>query len=365
MQLTPQEMRSAHFFAGCGGDIHGMKQAGWSPSLAVELKPARCTTLRANHPGLKVVEGPIQNFTLDQYPAEPLLLTFLTFPCDNYTLAANVHGHWKGDQLYLEALREIVLRYPEIVVIENVLGLLKFRRVIETFRCLPLYYTTECILMGEDFTHQKKARVFLILTRQPFAFPDITAYAAPRPGCCLGDYLEYDAPLPPIPPYIYTRLDGERYRDRSIIYDPCRIEPVNLFTNIGRDRSLFLVLDPRAPRGVRPFTVREVANLHGFHHDYQFLGSLNERYDMVVDSVMPLMARAIGLAINDYLASIPALADRPSSLGYRELISPQRKRQQMEEALTILREPTQGDWSSWPREVKKVSLWDTDLSSAA
>ncbi len=276
MQLDQQQKRSAHFFAGCGGDICGLLLAGWLASLAVEVNPWRCKTLRANYSGsgLQVFEGSIQTFTLDQYPPEPILLTFLTFPCDHYTLAANMHGKWTGDSLYLEALREVVLRYPEVVVIENVLGMRKFKRVMETFQVLPFYHCTEFTLFGEDFTHQKKARVFLILTRQPYTFLPLEAYRQPRRGVCLGDYLEMEAPLPPIPPYIYTRLDGKTYRDRPRIYDPEQTDPVNLFTNYGRDRSLFLVRDERAPRKVRPFTLREVANLAGFPSSYQFVGPL-------------------------------------------------------------------------------------------
>jgi DNA (cytosine-5)-methyltransferase 1 len=359
MQLDPQQKRSAHFFAGCGGDIWGMMMAGWVATLAIEINKWRCKTLRANyaHRGLQVIEGPIQAFTLDQYPATPLLCYFMTFPCDHYTLAANVHDKWSGDALYLEALREIVLRFPEIVVVENVLGMRKFKRVMETFRALPFYQCTEFTLFGEDFTHQRKARVFLILTRQAYAFPSLESYRQPRPGACLGDYLDMDAPLPDIPPYIYTRLGGRAYRDRPRIYDPVQVEPVNLFTNYGRDRSLFLVRDERAPRKVRPFTVREVANLHGFPRDYQFVGPLNESYDMIVDSVMCFMARAIGLALDDYLAFIPHLADPPQSLGHREVLSPRQKRHQMEEAMAILQETAQDGWGEVPKNALQLQLW--------
>lgn len=358
MQLDPQQKRSAHFFAGCGGDMCGMTMAGWLPTLAVEVNPWRCKTLCANYgqQGLRVFEGPIQTFTLDQYPKEPLLCYFITFPCDNYTLVANVHGKWTGDNLYLEALREVVLRYPEVVIIENVLGLRKFKRVMETFQALPLYQCMVFLLYGEDFTHQRKARVFLILTRQPFRFPALESYRQPRRGACLGDYLEMDAPLPPIPPYIYTRLEGKAYRDRPRIYDPAQVEPVNLFTNYGRDRSLFLVQDERAPRKVRPFTVREVANLHGFPPLYPFLGPLNESYDMVVDSVMPPMAHAIGLAVNDYFAAISRLADIPQSLGCSDGPS---LHAQLNEARAILRSSSpQPDFQDFFRkDVLQLQLW--------
>ena len=339
MLLQAQEKRSAHFFAGCGGDVCGMSMAGWWPALAVEVNPHRCRTLRLNFPGLLVYEGPIQGMTLADYPAGRILAFFMTFPCDNFTLAANVHGHWTGDSLYLEALREVVLYGPEFVAIENVWGMRKFRRVMETFRALPNYYCTEFLLHGEDFTLQRKTRVFMILHRQPFAFPPLEQYRLPRPGNRLRDYLEMDGPVPDIPPYVYTRMEGGRYRDRSRIYDPEQEEPVNLFTNIGRDRSLFLVRDARCPRGVRPFDVREVANLHGFPRGatpYQFCGPLGERYDMVVDSVMPLMAYVLGQAANAYFAAIPALADPPKPLGYREV--PSQRKQQLAEAQAIVSE---------------------------
>ena len=117
---------------------------------------------------------------------------------------------------------------------------------METFQALPLYYCTECVLYGEDFSLQRKARVFLILHRQPFLFDDIAAVQLPRLGYRLADYLEQDEPLASIPGYVYTRLDGG-YRDLPKIYDPQQEQPVNLFTNYRRDRSLFLVKDATRP----------------------------------------------------------------------------------------------------------------------
>jgi DNA (cytosine-5)-methyltransferase 1 len=353
MDIITVPRSSAHLFAGCGGDISGLKRAGWQPRLAVEMDAHRCRTLRHNHPGLKVVEGPIQRLTLADYPAEPLPFFFLTFPCDHYTVATNVHGTWTGDSLYLEALREVILRMPELVCVENVWGMRKFKRVMETFRALPLYHCTELVGYGEDFTLQRKKRLFLLLHRQPFAFPPLDHYApASRSAERLADYLEGAIPSPVIPPYIYRRLDGG-YRDRPIIYHPERTAPVNLFTNYGRDRSLFLVTDPRCPRGVRPFHVREVANLHGFAPSYQFLGPLGACYDMVIDSVMPPMAHAIGQAANDYFRAIPRLAEIPRALGFRSVLSQRSCEAELEEARHVLQAPEPLD----PQTTRQLALW--------
>ncbi|GCE46286.1 DNA (cytosine-5)-methyltransferase 1 [Thermosporothrix hazakensis] len=353
MQLS--SLPTAHLFAGAGGDICGFQRTGWlRPTFAVEINRHRCRTLRVNHPGLRIFEGPIQAMTLADYPRHPLPCFFVTFPCDHYTVAAAIHQQWHGDVLYLEALREIILHYPEVIVIENVWGFRKFRRVIETFRALPLYHCTELLVHGEDFTLQRKKRVFLLLHRQPFRFPPIEQYACPRSRQRLRDYLDLESPPPPIPAYVYARLDGN-YRDRPVIYDPEQTAPVNLFTNYRRDRSLFLIKDPRCPRGVRPFSVREVSNLHGFPASYQFLGPLGEAYDMVIDAVMPPVAQAIGMALRDSFQAIERLADVPRSLGYRDMASPRERQEELQEALRIVQAPDPID----PKATQQLPLWET------
>lgn len=178
------EKRAAHLFAGCGGSVCGMEQAGWRGVFAVEVDGDRCNTLRHNFPEMKVWEGPIQQMTLSAWPRSVPVHVY-TWPCQYYTVGANIHGMWRGDALYLEALREAVLLWPEIIVVENVLGMRKLPRVMETWRHLPLYHTTEFEVRGESFTLQKKARVFLILHRQAYTFKPLECYAPTMAGVTL------------------------------------------------------------------------------------------------------------------------------------------------------------------------------------
>jgi DNA (cytosine-5)-methyltransferase 1 len=298
--------RVAHIFAGCGGSACGMELAGWHGAFAVEVDRDRCQTLRHN----------FSQMTLASWPQD-IPVHFYTFPCTNYTHAANVHDHWRGDSLYLEALREAVLLWPEVIVIENVLGMRKFPRVMETWRNLPHYHATEFEVHGESFTLQKKARLFLILHRQRFDFKPLESYAPPQPRLRLHDYLDEQADVP-VAPYILKRLAGA-YRDVPIVYEPGQHTPVNLFTNYKRDRSNFLL---RTASGVRPFSVREVARLHGFPESFHFAGSLNSQYAQIIDSVMVPVAQAVGLALNDYFAAIPGLAEQPKPHGHRVVVSP-------------------------------------------
>jgi site-specific DNA-cytosine methylase len=78
MQLTETFQRSAHIFAGAGGDMCGFSLAGLSPAFAVEINRYRCQTLRLNYPQCTIFEGPIQQMILANYPAGLIPIFFIT-----------------------------------------------------------------------------------------------------------------------------------------------------------------------------------------------------------------------------------------------------------------------------------------------
>ena len=51
----------------------------------------------------------------------------------------------------------------------------------------------------------------------------------------------------------------------------------------------------------RTITVREAARLQSFDDDFEFLGSVTDQYKMVGNAVPPMFAKAIALALNDFI----------------------------------------------------------------
>ncbi|SVC91935.1 uncharacterized protein METZ01_LOCUS344789, partial [marine metagenome] len=54
-------------FAGCGGLSLGLEWAGFEVLLANEKHPDACTTYRANHPHVDLLQGEIQDVTNDEF----------------------------------------------------------------------------------------------------------------------------------------------------------------------------------------------------------------------------------------------------------------------------------------------------------
>ena len=356
MHLQSNERVCLNLFSGPGG-MEYIRAAGWCSTDFVEYDKHACATLRANFPDGKVHECDIRTLRVRDYTRRYFPVHLYTFPCDRYSEYSNVWGQQDADDLHLHCLRNTVLLWPEIIIVENVLGMRKFPVIMELYRNLPHYQTTELIVWGEDFTLQRKSRVFLILHRQAFGFPSLEDFPQHhtiplpvllvRPGRKLRDYLDDPSiPGPEMRPYIEKRLTGshpslseKKYRDTPKLYDPDQESPINLPTNYSRDRGVALVADPRYECGYRPFSVRELARLHGFPDNHNFAGPMTSQFSQVLDSVMPPVAYALGVLLNHYFEAIESLMPQPKSLGYHYVKT--RRNARMAPTDHLLQHPSQ------------------------
>lgn len=277
------------FFCGAGLALIGLEQAGCRMVESNEIDADCCATLRRNF-AHKVNEADIrQKLVLDGGPAADFYL--FTFPCDRYSMIAEIHDCRTGDELYLHALRHTAVKPPEVFVAENVPGMLKFPVVMETLTKLPGYHVTVfSSVQTELWLPQRRERVIVFASRRPFAWSAPRA-AARRPS--LGQILERE-PDVTIPPYVYKRLRGS-YRDMPIISDPARgdVAPTCV-AHYGKDRSTRLVKDRRFRGGVRPYSVREYARLQGVPDWFEFCGSNSSAYTQIGNGIPVDMARWIG-----------------------------------------------------------------------
>ena len=288
MQITAKS-----YFSGAGGMDLGIEESGINIIESYEIDKKCCDTLRKNFKH-HVNESDITQITvLDQNDADVYIGTF---PCTRYSTIADISGTRTGDDLFLHFFRHIALAQPEMYVVENVPGMLKFKVVMEALTKLPDYYVrVECPINANMWLPQERKRLILIGSKKPFtnfAYPD-------SQPLILKDIIEKDASID-IPQYVYNRING-KYRDKPIISDPDNDDLApTCVAHYAKDKGTRLIKDGKR---IRPYTVREYARLQGFPDWFEFCGTDNDAYRQIGNAVAVPMGRWIGKQIVKYFNS--------------------------------------------------------------
>lgn len=288
MQITAKS-----YFSGAGGMDLGIEESGINIIESYEIDKKCCDTLRRNFKH-HVNETDITQITvLDQNDADVYIGTF---PCTRYSTIADISGTRTGDDLFLHFFRHIALAQPEMYVVENVPGMLKFKVVMEALTKLPDYYVrVECPINANMWLPQERKRLILIGSKKPFTNFD---YPDSQP-LKLKDIIENDASID-IPQYVYNRIDG-KYRDKPIVSDPDNDDLApTCVAHYAKDKGTRLIKDGKR---IRPYTVREYARLQGFPDWFEFCGTDNDAYRQIGNAVAVPMGRWIGKQIVKYFNS--------------------------------------------------------------
>lgn len=288
MQITAKS-----YFSGAGGMDLGIEESGINIIESYEIDKKCCNTLRKNFKH-HVNEAVITQITvLDQNDADVYIGTF---PCTRYSTIADISGTRTGDDLFLHFFRHIALAQPEMYVVENVPGMLKFKVVMEALTKLPDYYVrVECPVNANMWLPQERKRLILIGSKKLFTNFD---YPDSQP-LKLKDIIEKDASID-IPQYVYNRING-KYRDKPIISDPDNDDLApTCVAHYAKDKGTRLIKDGKR---IRPYTVREYARLQGFPDWFEFCGTDNDAYRQIGNAVAVPMGRWIGKQIVKYFNS--------------------------------------------------------------
>lgn len=280
------------YFSGCGLMDVGLSQAGIHVQRSYEIDETAVTVARDN--GHQTEQCDI---TKKLVFAEPdCHVKVFTYPCTKYSTIADIHGTRTGDELYLHALRHMVIKPPEVFVAENVPGMKKFPLVMEAMTKLPDYYVTVfCPVRSQVWLPQRRDRLFIIGSRKNFLWRAPECSKPKR----MRDIIESE-PQVQIPDYFYRRLEG-RYRDKPIVVDPSRDDVApTCVAHYAKDVSTRVVKDVRFPHGVRPFTVREYARLQGLPDSFQFNCPDRLAYKMIGNGVSVPAGEWIGYELKRY-----------------------------------------------------------------
>ena len=344
-------MFGVDLFSGAGGMSLGAQSAGIHVNVAIEADTRAAQTFSQNHPGVTVLNKPIQEVTNSDLGnlGRPLIV-FGGPPCQGFstsnqrTRSSQNPANW----LFRQYLRIIKVIRPDFVVFENVTGMLHtegghfLEAVLEGFSGLQ-YQTRQFVLNAMEYgIPQNRSRLFIVATRAVSTIPipkplgrivtvrdaigdlpvlrngastdvrsyrcaPISEYATEMRGAlssCSNHFvsrnsahiLERYKHVPEggnwthIPAHLMTNY-ADRFRCHTGIYRRLsRNKPSIVIGNFRKN----MLIHPTQNRGL---SIREAARLQSFPDNYVFTGSIGFQQQQVGNAVPPKLAEAVFHAV--------------------------------------------------------------------
>lgn len=324
------ELTCLEICAGAGGQSLGLEQAGFAHEAAVELDHDACETLRINRGSeWKIIEDDVHN--LDGHAFTGIDLLSGGVPCPPFSIAGKRLGQEDDRDLFPQALRLIGETGPRAVLLENVKGLATHRfdgyraQVLERLHALGYQTWWDIVQASEHEVPQLRPRFVLVAMLDPWAgrfrWPQPSASPPPAVGETLHDLMSARG---------WPGADGWRDRARgiapTIVGGSKKHGGPDLGPTRAREAWKLLGVDgigvaneapgPEVPADALPkLTTRMVARVQGFPDEWTFSGRKTAAYRQVGNAFPPPVARALGTAIRDALATA-ATAEPATDLGH-------------------------------------------------
>ena len=274
-------------FSGCGGSTLGYSQMGFRSLVAVDFNPLVCKTYSINFPNTIVLNkdislvNPIDILSKCDIKIGELDLLDSSPPCQGFSVAGKRLINDSRNDLFFQVKRFILELQPKTFIIENVDGLLKgpmkgvFNKIIDDLSSLNYRIKWKSLNSLYYGVPQSRQRLIIMgvrddLNKEP-VFPEHNDHIE-----FIGDVIK-DIDF-------HSRGQFDR-----------KLKGVNSFAyTVTKTPSMFFI-----ENGIkRQPTIEELKILQGFPQDFKLLGTFNEQWGMIGNSVPPPLTFRIGKVIS-------------------------------------------------------------------
>lgn len=321
------KLTAAEFCAGGGGQALGLESAGFDCAVAVEIDQDCCTTLRMNRPHWDIRNDDMRHVDGARWRGVDLFAAGV--PCPPFSIAGKQLGTLDDRDMFPTALRLIEEIAPPAILLENVPGFAseKFKSYrLNLIRKLDkLGYRATCnVLQAADFgVPQLRPRFVLVALRERyfdfFRWPDTTEKYK-TVGPTLADMMAQNG---------WSGV--ERWVEKANRIAPTIVGGSKKHggPDLGPTRARLqwralgvdgIGIADAAPdesfdkEGLPKLTVRMVARLQSFPDFWKFSGRKTAAYRQVGNAFPPLVASAVGRAIQQALTRQKSSNKHPQTL---------------------------------------------------
>ncbi|TXF87718.1 DNA cytosine methyltransferase [Neolewinella aurantiaca] len=354
---TSKKPLVVELFCGCGGTSVGFEMAGFDVALGCDILRPAIETFKHNHPKSSAILGDIKKVTpemienlLDGKKVDVLVAGV---PCQGFSL--NNRKRKQDDNrnfLYLEFLRFVDYLEPNSIVVENVSGMKStgtFSEDIEkSLSLVSGMKVTSKLLYAPDYgVPQKRTRLVFVGTKsKDFSFDDIVKTHGPTTS---QEYVTIEQAIGDLPPLsngeekfeygskatskfqrLMRKKKGKRLENhRSPKHPKATISRIGntepgspMYPKFkqrirlswdglsptqvsGGIRPQFQLGHPSDPRGL---SIRERCRIQSFPDHIVIKGGTVQARVQTGNAVPPLLAKAVALAIKQYLHEVSDLA---------------------------------------------------------
>ena len=339
-------------FCGCGGTSLGFEMARFQVACGVDIHKPSIETFSKNHPNAATILGDIKEIGAEDIKSVvgelPIHVLIGGVPCQGFSL--NNRKRNKNDKrntLYRELIRIAKDLRPEVIIIENVSGLISSgdaqEQIKENIRS-ELRMKVACkILNAQDYgVPQKRSRLFFIGLKEGNEFDFAEVIKTHGPGTknnfvtieqAIGDLPSLKAgevsekyktnPKSTYQKMMRSMVNGHGVKNHKAPKHPAAtIKKINN-TKPGhpiyprfkqRIRLKWEELSPtQVAGGIRPqfqfghpsdnrgLTIRERCRLQSFPDSFVVFGGIVQGRVQTGNAVPPLLAKAVALSIKKYL----------------------------------------------------------------
>lgn len=333
-------------FAGIGGFSKGFERAGFKVILGIDNWDIALETFKRNHSGSEALCEDLTKIS-DKYYKDIKNKTDILIagpPCQGFSMSGTRQIGDARNDLFKEVVRAAKITDPEIVIIENVVGILSMKNtegrlvkdvIEETLKELG-YNVNYTILKASDYgVPQARRRVVFVGTKKGgYKFPkkneeEITV------GDAFGNLPDVNkkkySPARTVFQKMMEGKTGTIYNHEAMSHNKKvlnRIKhvpqggnwqdiPPKIYDVGGEHSNNYRRLDPNKPSItikhatksmiIHPFfdrviTAREAARLQSFDDDFVIEGTKFEQQQQLANAVPPLLGYAIAKSVKEYLS---------------------------------------------------------------